>query len=105
MGTTGGYLVGFVIAGAIVGRLAELGWDRRLRGSIAAMVIGSLLIYAIGVPWLALALGLRGIEDPFAVAVVNGLYPFVPGDLVKLVAAAGLLPIGWRIVARRPHDR
>jgi biotin transport system substrate-specific component len=105
LGTTGGYLLGFVVAGALVGRLAELGWDRHLRGSVAAMLIGSLVIYAVGVPWLALALGLRGLEDPLGIAVVNGLYPFIPGDVIKLIAAAGLLPIGWRIVERQPHDR
>ena len=55
LGSTGGYLIGFLLAAAVVGRLAELGWDRKLRGSVAAMVIGSLIIYAVGVTWLALA--------------------------------------------------
>jgi biotin transport system substrate-specific component len=105
LGTTGGYLLGFVVAAAVVGRLAELGWDRRLRGSLAAMLVGSLVIYAVGVPWLTLALELRGLEDPVARALTNGLFPFIPGDLLKLVAAAGLLPIGWRLVSRRPPDR
>src|SRR5215216_1261246 len=50
---TGGYLVGFVVAAAVVGRLAELGWDRRIGGAIGATAIGTLTIYAIGVPWLA----------------------------------------------------
>ncbi len=52
VGRTGGYLVGFVVAAAIVGRLAELGWDRRIAGALAAMAIGTAVIYAIGVPWL-----------------------------------------------------
>ena len=51
-GATGGYLIGFVIAAAVVGRFAELGWDRRIVGSIGVMLIGSAIIYAIGVPWL-----------------------------------------------------
>jgi biotin transport system substrate-specific component len=99
LGTTGGYLVGFLLAGAVVGRMAELGWDRRLIGSIAAMAIGSVLIYAVGVTWLAIAADLSAAD-----ALTYGLYPFLPGDLLKLLVAAGLLPIGWRLVARRDHD-
>jgi biotin transport system substrate-specific component len=99
MGSTGGFLIGFVLAAAVVGRLAELGWDRRLRGSIAAMLIGSLVIYLVGVPWLAVATGMS-MDD----ALFYGLYPFIPLDVVKLLIAAGLLPIGWRLVERRDHD-
>ncbi len=99
MGTTGGYLLGFLVAGALVGRLAELGWDRRLAGSVAAMAIGSIVIYAFGVTWLAIAADLS--PD---LALRYGLYPFLPGDLLKLVVAAGLLPLGWRLVSRRDHD-
>jgi biotin transport system substrate-specific component len=51
-GATGGYLLGFIIAGAIVGRLAELGWDRHIGGALGAMVLGSLITYAAGVPGL-----------------------------------------------------
>ncbi len=99
LGTTGGYLIGFVIAATLVGRLAELGWDRKLRGSIAAMVIGNVVIFTIGVTWLALAASLS-VTD----ALLYGLWPFLPGEVVKLIVAAGLLPIGWRLVARRDHD-
>jgi biotin transport system substrate-specific component len=101
LGTTGGYLIGFIAAAGVVGRLAEMGWDRRLASSIAAMVIGTLVVYALGLAWLTLALTLRDVPDPFGVALVNGLYPFVPIDIVKLLAAAGLLPIGWRLVSGR----
>ncbi|MFN8621161.1 MAG: biotin transporter BioY [Chloroflexota bacterium] len=99
LGATGGYLIGFLVAGALVGRLAELGWDRRLRGSIAAMAIGSVVIYAIGVTWLAIAANLDAGQ-----ALQYGLFPFLPGDILKLLVAAGLLPVGWRLVARRDHD-
>jgi biotin transport system substrate-specific component len=99
LGTTGGYLIGFVIAATLVGRLAELGWDRKLRGSIAAMVIGNVVIFTIGVTWLAIAASLS-VSD----ALLYGLWPFLPGEVVKLIVAAGLLPIGWRLVARRDHD-
>jgi biotin transport system substrate-specific component len=96
LGTTGGYLVGFLFASAIVGALAQRGWDRRLSTSIGAMIIGTLVIYAVGLTWLALALGTGILEVlPF------GLYPFVPGDVLKLLLAAGLLPLGWRLAGRR----
>lgn len=99
LGATGGYLIGFVVAAGVVGRLAELGWDRNLRGSIAAMLIGSAAIYAVGLPWLAIAAHLD-----VATTLTFGLWPFIPGDVVKLLVAAGLLPVGWRLVSRRPHD-
>ena len=99
LGTTGGYLIGFVVAASLVGRLAELGWDRKLRGSVAAMAIGNVVIFAIGVTWLAIAASLS-VPD----ALLYGLWPFLPGEVVKLIVAAGLLPIGWRLVARRDHD-
>jgi biotin transport system substrate-specific component len=99
LGTTGGYLIGFVVAATLVGRLAELGWDRKLRGSIAAMIIGNVVIFTMGVTWLALAASLS-VSD----ALLYGLWPFLPGEVVKLIVAAGLLPIGWRLVARRDHD-
>ena len=110
LGATGGYLVGFVLAAGVVGRLAELGWDRHLRGSIAAMLIGSIAIYLVGLPWLAAAHPWPASLDPtyggaFGATLQFGLWQFVPGDIVKLVVAAGLLPVGWRLVARRPNDR
>jgi biotin transport system substrate-specific component len=100
LGATGGYLIGFLAASAAVGALAERGWDRRLGGSIAAMVMGTLIVYAFGLTWLALALD-RTVTDvlPF------GLYPFVPGDILKLLLAAGILPLGWHLAGRRASGR
>jgi len=97
---TGGYLIGFLVAGGLVGRLAELGWDRHIGGSVGAMVIGNLAIYAIGVPWLMAATG-QGIGW----ALDNGFWPFLFGDAVKLAVAAGLLPVGWWVVNRRSSER
>jgi biotin transport system substrate-specific component len=99
LGVTGGYLIGFVLAAAVVGRLAELGWDRTLRGAVAAMLVANSVVYIVGLPWLALATGL-----PVGTALQHGLWPFIPGDLVKLAVAAGLLPVGWWAVRRRAHD-
>jgi biotin transport system substrate-specific component len=99
-GATGGYLVGFAIAAAVVGRLAELGWDRRLPGALAALLIGNVLVYAIGLPWLMLATGLD-----LGAAVASGLAPFVVTDAVKLLAAAALFPAAWWVVGRSPGER
>jgi biotin transport system substrate-specific component len=97
---TGGYLVGFVVAAAIVGRFAEFGWDRTVGGALAAFAIGTAAIYAIGVPWLAIALGVS-----LRRAVDLGLLPFLLGDGLKIVVAAGLLPAAWWVVSRRSMDR
>jgi biotin transport system substrate-specific component len=99
-GATGGYLIGFVLAGAIVGRLAELGWDRRLIGAIGAMAIGNVVIYLVGVPWL---MAVTGYDLPTAIAL--GVTPFVIGDVIKLLLAAGTFRAGWWIIGRRPEER
>lgn len=99
-GATGGYLVGFVAAAALVGRLAELGWDRRIGGALAMMAIGTAVIYAIGVPWLK---AFTGISWPDAVA--GGMTKFLIWDAAKLAVAAGIFPLAWWIIGRRPEDR
>jgi biotin transport system substrate-specific component len=99
-GATGGYLVGFVLASAIVGRLAELGWDRKIVGAVGAMIIGSAAIYAIGVPWLAYVAHLD-----LATAIAKGMVPFLLWDAVKLTLAAAAFPAAWWFVGRRPGDR
>jgi biotin transport system substrate-specific component len=100
VGATGGYLVGFVVAAAIVGRLAELGWDRHIGGSLAAMAIGTAVIYAIGVPWLKVATGIT-----WEAAVAGGMTKFLIWDAAKLAIAAGIFPIAWWLIGRRPEDR
>ena len=92
---TGGYLWGFVLAAATVGWLSRLGWDRSLRSSIGAMLLGSIVIYLVGVPWLMAAL-----DVPLEQGLELGLYPFVIGDTLKLLAAAGLLPAAWALIRR-----
>jgi biotin transport system substrate-specific component len=100
-GPTGGYLVGFLLASALVGRLAELGWDRNIVGGIGAMLIGSAAIYAIGVPWLAYTY----FEGDLGQGVASGLTPYLLWDAVKLVLAAAAFPAAWWFVGRRPGDR
>jgi len=96
LGATGGYLVGFVLAAALVGRLAERAWDRRLPGAIAAMATGNAVIYAVGLPWLAAATGYSVGET-----IATGLVPFLLGDAAKLVLAGAALPAAWWVVGRR----
>jgi len=100
-GATGGYLIGFIVAAALVGRLAELGWDRTLWGGIAAMLLGSIVIYAVGVPWLAVV----AYDGDLAQGVSSGLVPFLVWDAVKLGLAAVAFPLAWWFVGRRPGDR
>jgi biotin transport system substrate-specific component len=92
----GGYLWGFMLAAGVVGWLARRGWDREVRGAIAAMLIGEIVLYAVAIPWLSGALGVS-----FAKALELGLAPFVVGDVLKVLLAAGLLPAAWRVVGRR----
>ena len=92
-----GYIIGFVPAAMVVGALASRGADRTVGGTVAIMVLGNLIIYAFGVPWLMASLNL-----PLFVGLESGLWPFVIGDALKIALAAGLLPLTWRLVGR--HD-
>jgi biotin transport system substrate-specific component len=100
-GTTGGYLWGFLLASALVGWLSRQGWDRSIRSSISAMLLGSIVIYAVGVPWLHHALpAILGGPVSWQKTFELGLYPFLIGDTIKLLLAAGLLPLAWRALQR-----
>ncbi len=94
MGPTGGYLIGYYIAAIVVGFLAERGWDRNFVTTAAAMLIGSALIYIPGVLYLG---SLFGWDKPI---LEWGMYPFLLGDLTKLVLAAVLLPLLWKAVKK-----
>jgi biotin transport system substrate-specific component len=95
---SGGYLVGFVVAAAVIGWLAEHRWDRRYSSSISLMLTGNVTVYLIALPWLAVVLN-TNLEK----TLEYGLYPFVPGDVFKLYLAAAVLPTAWRLVGR--YDR
>lgn len=94
MHPSGGYIVGFVVAAFAVGYLAERGWDRRALTTIAAMVIGNVIIYAIGVLWLSAYVG--GVDK----AITFGMTPFLVGDALKIALSTALLPLGWRILQK-----
>jgi biotin transport system substrate-specific component len=91
-GPTGGYLAGFLVAATLVGWLAERGWDRSLGLLLAAMALGSLVIYALGFAWLAHLIGAQK-------AWTAGVLPFLLGDLVKTLLAWALVTAAWRGVA------
>lgn len=94
VGPTGGYLIGFVAAAAVVGWLAERGWDRNVVTTFAAMVIGTIVIYAFGLAWLGSVIGW---DKP---VLDFGVIPFLPGDLFKIALASALLPLTWRLLGR-----
>jgi biotin transport system substrate-specific component len=100
LGATGGYLIGFVVASALVGRLAELGWDRTVLGGVAAMVAGNVVLYVIALPWLAMAVGYSASQT-----LAKGLEPFLIGDTIKLLLAGAVFPLAWWVVGRRPGER
>jgi biotin transport system substrate-specific component len=95
MGPTGGYLVGFAVAAFLCGLLAERGWGRNILSTLAGMVAGNIVIYALGLFWLGTLLGW---DKPI---LDWGLYPFLLGDALKIALAAALLPAAWTFAARR----
>jgi len=96
LGPTGGYLVGFIVAAFVVGYLAERGLDRKWTTSLIPFVVGEIVIYAVGVPWLAVFVGVNK-------ALVFGLWPFLIGDAIKLVLAAIAMPSAWALVKSLEH--
>ena len=100
LGPTGGYIMGFVLAAAVVGYLAERGWDRSVWRTALAMLAGNLVIYLFGLPWLAAYLAGVGNEQPLQAAITFGLVPFLVGDGLKLALAACLLPVAWKFMGR-----
>ena len=91
LGPTGGFLFGFLIASFLIGELADRGWGKSMFKSVFAMLIGLLIIYICGVFQLSVLKG-------FDFAIINGLKPFIIGDLYKLLLAALLLPQIWKLV-------
>ena len=94
LGPTGGYLFGFIAAAFIVGWLAEHGWDRRYWSTIIAMLLGTVAIFIFG---LVRLIGFVGMDHVLAM----GLYPFLPGAVIKIGLASVLLPTGWKLLGTR----
>tara|TARA_Y100001935_G_C17091144_1_gene401234 strand:+ start:61 stop:657 length:597 start_codon:yes stop_codon:yes gene_type:complete len=90
-GPTGGFLFGFLFASILIGELADRGWGKFLFKSVFAMLLGLFVIYTCGIFQLSILKG-------FDFAILNGLKPFIIGDLYKLILAALLLPQIWKLV-------
>lgn len=100
LGATGGYIVGFVLAAYVVGKLAERGADRRPLIAFASFVAGQLIVFGFGVPWLKVSTGLD-----WATAIDQGFLIFIIGGLIKAAFAGALLPGAWRLVRRLDERR
>ncbi len=94
-GATAGYLLGFPVAAAVVGFLAQRGFDRRVSTTALAMFVGNLIIYIPGLLWL------KQLAPDWPTTLQWGLVPFVPGDLLKLLVAALLLPAAWKLLGKK----
>ena len=92
-GATGGFLLGFIFAAALIGRLAELNWSSDALKMFVSYVLGSAVIYAIGVPVLAMSAFASDL-----VAAMTYMLPYLIWDAVKAVIAAALLPTAWVVV-------
>lgn len=90
-----GYIVGYVLAAAVVGSLARRRADRHVVSTVGASALGTLLVYAAGVPWLAVSLGVD-----VGTALALGVLPFLLGDAIKIVAVSALLPSAWKLLKR-----
>jgi len=99
LGPTAGYLWSYPVAAFVTGLLCERGLDRSYWTSVFSMLPGTLIIYALGVPWLAVVMHLNASQ-----AFVGGMLPFIPGDLLKLAIASALLPSLWQLVRKIKPD-
>lgn len=99
LGPTGGYILGFIASAALVGWLSERAWERQVLKALATFAAGTLVVFAVGLPWLAISLGLDLMQTLSA-----GLFPFLIGGAIKAVIAAGLLPLAWWGAQRRPTE-
>lgn len=96
---SGGYLLGFVVAAYIVGWCAERGWDRS-RWIVLPMLVGNAALYVPGIIWLHEQFRVVGRPITWGTALDYGLWPFIAGDLAKLVAASLAVPAGWSVVEK-----
>lgn len=95
-GPTGGYIIGFIFAAALVGWVAQRSWDHKFLGAVVSFVAGTVVTFAVGLPWLAIALGLD-----LQQTLQGGLYPFIIGGIVKALLAAAIIPLAWKGIRSR----
>jgi biotin transport system substrate-specific component len=90
VGPTGGYLIGFVVAAFVVGLLCEKGWDRHLITAALAFLLGDAIVFLFGLAGLARFV-------PSNQLFMQGLVPFIPGDLIKITLASLVTTGAWKI--------
>jgi biotin transport system substrate-specific component len=100
VGPTGGYLFGFVVAAVLVGWLAEHGWDRHIGTTILAMLAGNVCILGFGALWLSVLMMSGRMQGGYGRVLEIGVFPYIAGDIIKIVAAALLLPGGWKLLKK-----
>jgi biotin transport system substrate-specific component len=98
-----GYIIGFIFAAILTGWLAQREWDRKLFRNLLAFLAGSVVPFAFGLPWLAVALGNLGYPNDLNSVLVAGFYPFIIGGIIKAVLGAAIIALAW--VAVRSSDR
>lgn len=99
-GSTGGYIVGFILAAAVTGWLAQRQWDRRFVGAGISFLVGTAATFAVGLPWLAVVLS-ADLQQTLA----WGLYPFIIGGIVKSAIAAAIIPATWKLSDKLARNR
>lgn len=92
-GVTGGYLVGFLAAAFLMGKMSEMGLTRTLKNALIQFTVGHAVIFTFGALWLSYFTGMQQ-------AIVSGLIPFIPGAVVKTILAAALIPYFWKLVKK-----
>lgn len=111
---SGGFVVGFIVAAALTGWLAQREWDRKVVGTFLSFAAGTVVMYAFGLPWLYTVLGslppasvanLFDTTDLLQATIATGVLPFLVGDLVKALLAAAILPASWRLIGRADTAR
>ncbi len=106
MGTTGGYLGGYLLATIFLGWTARMGWDRSVLLMVAGLFVANVIIYGLGVPWLHHTILENGMynTDKFSSAIAQtmqwGFTPYIIGDAIKLALAALLIPAVWKLVGK-----
>lgn len=109
MGPSGGYIFGFILAAALVGFLAERGWDKSFLKTSVAMFLGNVVLYVPGLIWLAdfyagpgeQYIAATGADTAWGASIAAGLTPFLLGDFLKLMLAAIIIPTVWAVLKRR----
>lgn len=96
-----GFVIGFIVAAALIGWLSERAWDRKALRSLIGFLCASIVPFLIGVPYMGVVLAAMGLPADPATLIALGVTPFIVGGVVKWLIAASLLPLAWKLARRR----